>query len=163
MGDDSGKRVTHGACAGCGHDPACGFASVHFRDEELWFCHADDHTCYLMSPVTTADGQYGLIGGSTVGPSSSCTVANCPTCQPTGDPSLAPPLTMYAARRTLDELIEEHEATREALGLLVEAVMDGDRSLIARDREMCDALRGACRVLEGPFLTYLDTWPLEDR
>lgn len=36
-----------GPCGGCGHDPACGFASVSKGDVEVWLCHADDHSCYV--------------------------------------------------------------------------------------------------------------------
>lgn len=33
-------------CRRCGHDPACGFASMS-DDREVWrLCHCDDHSCY---------------------------------------------------------------------------------------------------------------------
>jgi hypothetical protein len=35
-----------GPCAACGHDPACGFASVSIGDDERWYCHDDDCDCY---------------------------------------------------------------------------------------------------------------------
>lgn len=35
-----------GPCAGCGHDPACGFASVYRDGVERWLCHCDSHSCY---------------------------------------------------------------------------------------------------------------------
>ena len=44
-----------GPCAICGHDPACGFASV----EGDWLCHADDHSCYFAVGVVTAGGDHG--------------------------------------------------------------------------------------------------------
>lgn len=40
----------HGPCGSCGHDPACGFASITVDDVETWLCHSDDgadaHSCY---------------------------------------------------------------------------------------------------------------------
>lgn len=39
-----------GPCARCGHDPACGFASV----DGDWLCHDDDHSCYFEDSVDRA-------------------------------------------------------------------------------------------------------------
>jgi len=39
-----------GPCAGCHHDPACGYASVTIGDVEYWLCHTDDHSCYVRLP-----------------------------------------------------------------------------------------------------------------
>lgn len=33
-------------CVGCGHDPACGWASITIDDIERFYCDADDHSCY---------------------------------------------------------------------------------------------------------------------
>lgn len=33
-------------CGLCGHDPACGFASVEVGDDITYLCHEDDHSCY---------------------------------------------------------------------------------------------------------------------
>lgn len=38
-----------GPCAACGHDPACGYASIAQGDgPERWFCHTEDHSCYMQ-------------------------------------------------------------------------------------------------------------------
>ncbi len=43
-----------GPCARCGHDPACGFASVNGD----WLCHDDDHSCYFDASVEdTSNGS----------------------------------------------------------------------------------------------------------
>lgn len=39
---------TIGPCVACGHDPACGFASVSQGGETFWRCHDDDHSCYVL-------------------------------------------------------------------------------------------------------------------
>lgn len=39
-----------GPCARCGHDPACGFASI----DGDWLCHDDDHSCYFEDSVDRA-------------------------------------------------------------------------------------------------------------
>ena len=35
-----------GSCIVCGHDPACGYASIFHDGKEDWYCHDDDHSCY---------------------------------------------------------------------------------------------------------------------
>lgn len=46
-GCDAYKEPVVGACASCGHDPACGFASVNGD----WLCHDDDHSCYFQASI----------------------------------------------------------------------------------------------------------------
>lgn len=43
-----------GPCAVCGHDPACGFASV----DGDWLCHDDDHSCYFGRGFDLAADDY---------------------------------------------------------------------------------------------------------
>lgn len=38
----------------CGHDPACGYASVTLNGETTWLCHDDDHSCYVQH-IRTAE------------------------------------------------------------------------------------------------------------
>lgn len=46
-GDLDGPRVDQRkACVACGHDPACGIASISTSDGTKWYCHTDDHDCY---------------------------------------------------------------------------------------------------------------------
>ena len=34
-------------CGRCGHDPACGYASVYANGVETWYCHDDECAgCY---------------------------------------------------------------------------------------------------------------------
>lgn len=40
-----------GFCASCGHDPACGFASIDDSQGFRWLCHDDDHSCYQIESV----------------------------------------------------------------------------------------------------------------
>lgn len=37
-------------CVTCGHDPACGHASIYMNGVERWYCHDNDHSCYAFSP-----------------------------------------------------------------------------------------------------------------
>lgn len=48
-----------GPCAVCGHDPACGFASV----EGDWLCHADDHSCYFGAGIGPLDNGHAIAPG----------------------------------------------------------------------------------------------------
>lgn len=47
--DDSDPVQGGGPCGACGHDPACGLASVYHDGREVWFCHTDSHSCYAPS------------------------------------------------------------------------------------------------------------------
>lgn len=41
-----------GPCGACSHDPACGHASICFGfgdGSTIWYCHADDHSCYVAA------------------------------------------------------------------------------------------------------------------
>lgn len=46
--------VAHGPCGSCGHDPACGHASITTLGGTTWFCHEHGHSCY--ETVTAAIG-----------------------------------------------------------------------------------------------------------
>jgi hypothetical protein len=48
---DALREDAPGACCACGHEPACGFASVTVGDETRWYCHEDDHSCYGPMPA----------------------------------------------------------------------------------------------------------------
>ncbi len=39
-------RPRNRRCGLCGHQPACGSASVWNNDRQVFLCHADDHSCY---------------------------------------------------------------------------------------------------------------------
>lgn len=59
------SEVLHGQgpCAGCSHDPACGYASVWHDGKEDWFCHAEDHSCYVPGPPSELhrfDGSFAV-------------------------------------------------------------------------------------------------------
>lgn len=41
--EDAGIVASEHACGICGHDPACGHAQIN----DIWYCHADDHSCYI--------------------------------------------------------------------------------------------------------------------
>lgn len=46
--DDDAPPPDPGPCVSCGHDPACGFASIwNAESGERWFCHDDDHSCFV--------------------------------------------------------------------------------------------------------------------
>ena len=47
-GCDAYEEPVIGPCAGCTHDPACGYASVTVQGETFWLCHDDDHSCYAL-------------------------------------------------------------------------------------------------------------------
>lgn len=47
-------ETTPGPCAHCGHDPACGFASIG----DDWYCHDDDHTCYSVAETLRYTGDF---------------------------------------------------------------------------------------------------------
>lgn len=54
---DAYEEPDIGVCAGCGHDPACGYASVTQGGETFWLCHDDEHSCYVPSPETPKQSQ----------------------------------------------------------------------------------------------------------
>lgn len=55
LGGDSSKM-----CAKCGHDPACGEASITIGDTTRHYCHASDHSCYegALSAVQKYSSTY---------------------------------------------------------------------------------------------------------
>lgn len=56
------------ACGLCGHEPACGSASVTQGVQEVWLCHADDHSCYHQWTVYDARPySYVVITGGAKG------------------------------------------------------------------------------------------------
>lgn len=44
-------ELAKGPCGRCDHVPACGHASVTRDDEETWYCHTDDHSCYRLASL----------------------------------------------------------------------------------------------------------------
>lgn len=43
MLENEGLVASEHACGICGHNPACGHAQIN----DIWYCHADDHSCYM--------------------------------------------------------------------------------------------------------------------
>ena len=46
-----------GACGSCGHDPACGHASITVDGVETPLCHTYDHSCYIAAGQSTASNR----------------------------------------------------------------------------------------------------------
>jgi hypothetical protein len=46
--------MTERPCVSCDHEPACGHASIVHDGREDWYCHDDDHSCYVQH-VRTAE------------------------------------------------------------------------------------------------------------
>lgn len=53
--DEESADLGHGACGACGHDPACGHASVTSLGGTTWFCHTEDHSCFHGVATTRHD------------------------------------------------------------------------------------------------------------
>ena len=46
-----GVMSTSRKCGRCGHDPACGHASMTVNGVETWYCHGDNCDCYSTAGI----------------------------------------------------------------------------------------------------------------